>query len=307
MLKTKAVFERKLDCFQPQDCVIEAIEELSAAEFKDFCENMLADRNFIADRIGDMYVDGNGVQHGLLVLGEDTDDAVLVDSSGYSYGRYTAFLPNFRPYVNRQISLLADEIIRDGTQKTESGNREISFDEIEEQYGVHVTPNNGIGTMLLNALSASDEVAEIEPMEDNFDITYYLDYCPKCNGQQERGSEKATEQIAPVAKLRDMLHTKWEDIHLIHHEIENEPSTIVELDEFTLTDAGKEAWADVLNADVLRVYTGYYGLQMELAGVKASRLDAFSSMLAGFCSVQDYEKWVNEPEDHPSQTPEMKL
>jgi hypothetical protein len=46
---------------------------------------------------------------------------------------------------------------------------------------------------------------------------------------------------------------------------------------------------------------------MELAGVKASRLDAFSSMLAGYCSVQDYKKWVNEPEDHLSQTPEMKL
>jgi hypothetical protein len=260
MLKTKAVFERKLDYFQPQDCVIEAIEELSAAEFKDFCENMLADRDFIADRISDMYVDGNGVQHGLLVLGEDTDDAVLVDSSGYSYGRYTAFLPNFRPYVNRQISLLADKIIRDGTQKTENGYWEILFDEIEEQYGVHVTPNNGIGTMLLNALSARDEVAEIEPMEDSFNITYYLDYCPKCSGQQEKASEKSTEQIAPVAKLRDLLHTKWEDLHLIHHEIENEPSTIVELDDSTLTEAGKEAWADVLNADVLRIYIGYYGL-----------------------------------------------
>jgi hypothetical protein len=81
----------------------------------------------------------------------------------------------------------------------------------------------------------------------------------------------------------------------------------VELDDSTLTEAGKEAWADVLNADVLRVYTGYYGLQMELAGVKASRLDAFSSMLAGYCSVQDYKKWVNESGDQPSQTPKMKL
>lgn len=307
MLKTKAVFERKLDCFQPQDCVIEAIEELSAADFKGFCENMLADRSFIADHISDMYVDGNRVQHGLLVLGEDTDDAVLVDSSGYSYGRYTAFLANFRPYVNRQILLLADKIIRDGTQKTETGSWTVDFDEIEERYGVHVAPNNGIGTMLLNTLSGSDEVAEIEPMEDSFDITYYLDYCPKCDGHREKVSEKPTEQIAPAAKFRDLLHTKWEDLHLIHHEIENEPSTIAELDESTLTDAGKEAWADVLNANVLRVYTGYYGLQMELAGVKASRLDAFSSMLAGYCSVQDYGKWVNEPENHPSQSPEMKL
>lgn len=129
----------------------------------------------------------------------------------------------------------------------------------------------------------------------------------KTNAHPERISGQPEPQTVPVIRLRDMLHTKWEDIHLVHNEIENEPSTIVELDESTLTEAGKEAWADVLNADVLRVYTGLYGLQMELGGVKASRLDAFSSMLAGYCSVQDYEKWVNEPEDHPLQSPEMKL
>ena len=31
--------------------------------------------------------------------------------------------------------------------------------------------------------------------------------------------------------------------------------------------------------------------------MKASRLDAFSAMLAGYCSVEDYENWVNEPEE----------
>ena len=299
MLKTKAVFERKQNSFQTQDCVIEAIEELSAADFKDFCGDMLTDRAFIADHMNDMYIDENKVHHGLLVLGEDTDDAVLVDSSGYSYGRYTSFLPNFKSYINRQILILADEIIKDGTQNTSNGSWAIYFDEIEDRYGVHVTPNNGIGTLLLNALTNSNEIAEIEQMEDGFDITYYLDYCSNLENKHEPEPKSMS--------LKDMLHTKWEDIHLIHNEIENDPSTIVELNDSTLTEAGKETWADVLNADVLRVYIGLYGLQMELGGVKASRLDAFSSMLAGFCSVQDYEKWVNEPEDHPSQSPEMKL
>ena len=36
---------------------------------------------------------------------------------------------------------------------------------------------------------------------------------------------------------------------------------------------------------------------MELSGVKADRLEAFSAMLAGYCSVEDYENWVNEPEE----------
>lgn len=99
-------------------------------------------------------------------------------------------------------------------------------------------------------------------------------------------------------RLRELLSCKWEDIHLCHDEIENDPSTIVELSDKTLTPAGKEAWADVLDARVLRVYTGYYGLQLELSGVKANRLDGFSQMLAGYCSIENYAKWV-APEEQP--------
>ena len=75
------------------------------------------------------------------------------------------------------------------------------------------------------------------------------------------------------------------------------PHTIVEMDGNTLTEAGRDAWSDVLNAKVQRVYQGYYGLQMELSGIKASRLNAFSAMLGGYCSVEDYEAWVNDPDD----------
>lgn len=111
----------------------------------------------------------------------------------------------------------------------------------------------------------------------------------------------------PALRLTDLLRTRWEDIHLMHKDVEVEPATIVELDERTLTDAGKEAWADVLSAEVSKIYTGYYGLQIELDKVKPRQLEEFSSMLAGYCSVQDYEKWVNESGDAPAQSPEMKL
>lgn len=111
----------------------------------------------------------------------------------------------------------------------------------------------------------------------------------------------------PAMQLKDFLHTRWEDIHLMHKDVEVEPCTIVELDANTLTDAGREAWADVLSAEVVKIYNGYYGLQMELDKVKPRRLGEFSSMLAGYCPVSDYEKWVNESGVSPSQSPEMKL
>lgn len=114
--------------------------------------------------------------------------------------------------------------------------------------------------------------------------------------------------VAPSPlQLKDLLRTRWEDIHLMHKDVEVEPCTIVELDEHTLTDAGKDAWADILNAEVVKIYNGYYGLQLELDKVKPRRLEEFSSMLAGYCPVPDYEKWVTEGADAPSQSPEMKL
>ena len=67
------------------------------------------------------------------------------------------------------------------------------------------------------------------------------------------------------ACLKDLLCARWENLHLVHDEIGyGLPHTIVELDGTTLTAAGKEAWADVLDAKVVRVFQGYSGLQEEL-------------------------------------------
>ena len=107
--------------------------------------------------------------------------------------------------------------------------------------------------------------------------------------------------------LRELLRTSWADIHLVHKEVEIDPATIVELSEHTLTHAGKQACADVLDAKVCRIYKGVYGLQVELEGVKPSRLQDFSTMMAGYCSEENYKKWVAQPEEDPAQLPEMKL
>ena len=115
------------------------------------------------------------------------------------------------------------------------------------------------------------------------------------------------EPTDPRQTLRDLIQTPQEDIHLLHKDVEIEPATIVELSAATLTDAGRKAWADVLDAKVCEVYQGAYGLQAELEGVKPSRLQAFSTMLAGYCSEENYEKWVAQSGDTPIKPPEMKL
>ena len=46
-----------------------------------------------------MRIDNNGITHCLLVLGSDTEDGILINSEGYNYARYSAYIPNIRQSV----------------------------------------------------------------------------------------------------------------------------------------------------------------------------------------------------------------
>ena len=146
-------------------------------------------------------------------------------------------------------------------------------------------------------------MADLSIGEDCFDIDYYLDYCPNC--EQEYAVPIAMEDDRQT--LSDLLQTPMEDVHLTHHDVEINLATIVELGKNTLTDEGKQEWSDVLDAKVCRIFQGMYGLQVELDGVTPSRLSQFSRMLAGFCSEQNYNKWVAQENAMSFQSPTMKM
>jgi hypothetical protein len=298
-MNLQASFEHKPSDFSLRDCVIEKTVKLSEQEFKAFLNHPLQDYGFLAEHIDLMRSDGNGTFHCLLVTGEGRNDGVLVESEGYSYCRYASYVPNISAMnstvlqeLNEKLSEAVEFIIADGTQNTSEGSWVMYFDELEKQTGLKFEFNNIVQNTLADMLTERKEVAECYLNENCFDMVYYLDFCPNCNIQEQESPQQAEPPTEHISKLKDLLHTQWEDIHLVHKDVEINPCTIVELQDDTLTEDGKEAWSDVLNAEVIRVYTGVYGLQMELGNVKSSRLEDFSAMLAGNCSVQDYEKWV---------------
>jgi len=177
MLTTKAIFERKISEFHTRECVINGIELMNDNEFESFSKNLLSEQSFIADRKNGMYVDSAGKIYGLLALNKDSGDGILIDSQGYNYPRYVAFMPNIKPYIDKQISMVAEQMIKEAAENTSNGSWAIYFDEIEETHGIVVKENNGIGTLLLDELTSRDEIAEIEVLDDCFDMTIYLDYC----------------------------------------------------------------------------------------------------------------------------------
>ncbi len=149
-MKLQALFERKLSKFNLDDAVIEAVEVLSHNRFEAFSRQILKDADFIAAHKSSMYSDENGARHCLLVLDEASDNGILVDSQGYDYARYAAWMPGVKPYFDSQMAKLAAELIRAGVEQTESGSWLVRFDEIKARHSITVNPDNGIGKQLLS-------------------------------------------------------------------------------------------------------------------------------------------------------------
>ena len=102
------------------------------------------------------------------------------------------------------------------------------------------------------------------------------------------------KQMMSSLTLKDLMQSiEFKDVHLVHADEEIDLATITELNDNTLTQEGRYAWSDVLNAKITGIYEGAYGMQIKCKDVEPQRLADFSLMLAGNCSSIDYDKWVN--------------
>ena len=104
--------------------------------------------------------------------------------------------------------------------------------------------------------------------------------------------------------VAELIHCGLEDVHLLHADEEIDVATIDRLTSDTITEAGFREWYDVMSAKVERIYTGFYGLQVDVSGCEPERLTDFSYALAGYCSEEDYDRWFR---DEPDETNENKM
>jgi len=97
--KMKVNFIRKAELEEliPQDeFVIEKEIVLDELAFEEFINNPLGYYDFIKENTNIMYCDTDGVFHCIYVTAKEHDFGILVESEGYHYARYTAFLPKSR-------------------------------------------------------------------------------------------------------------------------------------------------------------------------------------------------------------------
>ena len=136
----------------------------------------------------------------------------------------------------------------------------------------------------------------------NVDANKLGTYLPDVASAETSFSKLPLDQTLTHLTLGDLLQSVTLDsVHLTHDTEDIDLATIEDFGKDTLTDEGKAAWKDVLNAEVKRIYEGAYGLQIECGNIDAHRLTDFSYMLSGNWSAEEYDKWVNsgsEPEQN---------
>lgn len=288
-MKMNVCWRRKDMQIEADACVIQDVIELPENEYAIFYQNLMQEYDFIAKHKEAMFYK-DGWDHALLVLGENQKDGILVSSEGTNYARCSAFIPNAREIVQNDIRQLADYCIREGTANSEDGSWAVTYEELSHHFDEAAVSNqNGFGKLLKEELQQREEINELIMTEDCIEMTYHMEYCQSC---QEGG-------IGGTLNLLSLMGCNLYDVHLCDSDEDHELATVVELNQNTLTEDGKRDWSDVLNAKVTQIYEGTFGVQIGLTGCPAERLRDFSFMLAGHCSAEDYDRWVNS--DTPKQ------
>ena len=171
--------------------------ELSPGEFRHFKEDLLQAQPFIKEHANEMYMDSHGITHGMLVLCEGIDDGILVNSEGFAYARYAAYLSGARTLslMNRYPSLrdfcvqmdnLVDKYVQQAVVEQESGGFTLSYSDLDAEVEKRVYDEDMVNfdrQLFLDMLSERPEFDEVETTQNEI----YLTIAPEFVQEQAPG------------------------------------------------------------------------------------------------------------------------
>lgn len=282
-MELNASLRRRDAEIEAQPCRIEDIVELSESEYASLYQNLMRDRDYIAER-SDLMGYRDGVHHCILALGENQEDGILIQSDGMHYADRYAFIPCARELVDAHIRQLADYVVSESTAHSEDGTWSVSYEELYQHFGASITDTNGNGKLLQKELQQREETNALLMTEDCIEMTCHLEYCEHC---QQGG-------LSGAMSLLSLMGCNLYDVHPVCAGSDAGCESIARLNADTLTTEGKQEWSDVLDAKVKSLRPGAGCIHLELAGCDAKRLSSFARMLDGQCDAEDYERWVRQ-------------
>lgn len=217
-MRVNAYLQRKPDCLCTPVCQVEKVVELSATQFAEFLKAPLKDWTFIAENVALMRHDGER-DHCLLIMEQGQNDGVLVQSEGYDYARYAAYLPSARIILNAAVEQAAELTVKDGTENTPHGMWRHLTDTLYQQTGLVAEADNGIGPLLVEALRRRPEVKEVELRGKVIELRFHLDHCKNLSPEHQPEETAAQRQARIADRLVAFLaeHDGSEELYQMLH------------------------------------------------------------------------------------------
>lgn len=135
----------KAESWEYNRCQIDKTIELPHTEFEHFRRNTIADYDFISNSLDDLPVTNDNTCHCIMVLDDGGDDGILVDPQGYSYARYSAFVPNARQLcrlgqfpaleeMTADMERLVDYYTKQALESQSDGKATLLLSDVSERY-----------------------------------------------------------------------------------------------------------------------------------------------------------------------------
>lgn len=171
--------------------------ELPPGEFRKFKEDLLQPQPFIMEHANDLYVDNSGITHGMLVLCEGIDDGILVNSEGFAYAWYSAYLSGAQTLslMNRYPSLrdfcvqmdgLVEKYVQQAVAEQEDGAFTLPYSDLDAEVERRVFDEDMVNfdrQLFLDMLSERSEFDEVETTQNEI----YLTIAPEFVQEQAPG------------------------------------------------------------------------------------------------------------------------
>ena len=208
-MQFKVPLRRKDKEIETTPCVVEKTIELNGREYARFSQNLLDDHDFILENRKSMYVDTEGVSHCLLVLGEGSDDGILVESEGSSYAHYSAYVPHARTLVqmdqypvlqefNNQMMKNAGKYVEQAVENQKNGICRISLEDMQWE----LEPEMFESQLLTAMLEERPEFSDVDEGDEELILRLKPEYLPA----EEKQRTRISQEQADIMCAR---HTLW--------------------------------------------------------------------------------------------------
>ncbi len=185
----------KRNDIRTDECAIGAVEEIPHSQYVEFKHNLIGDYNFIKENNNLQREDPFDEVPCLLVLTPGEREGILVDTEGYDYAKYTAFIPDARGMLllDRYPSLrriaeateqLTDRYAAYAVDCQQSGMYRIPDEDIERL----VKPELYNESLFIAMLNDRPEISHAEKIGDEIFLTLAPEYVVQ-------------ERDAPLAEL----------------------------------------------------------------------------------------------------------